>query len=145
MKTMENGILRDMTEEEEAEYTASITLSFADKKAAKLTALGNKRYAVEQGGIVRNGMFIATDDRSKLLVFAARTKATEDNTATKKWKVSPGVHVTLDAPTLIFIGDEVEAFISDCFDREASLAQPIVDAANETALDAVNINSGWPS
>lgn len=139
------GSTLELVDGEVQRHWTVASTTFAERKTAKLVALGVKRYEVEQAGLTRNGLFIRTDDRSKLLVFAARTKAKEDDTTTKRWKVADGVHVTLDAATLIAVGDAVEDFISDCFDREASLAAEIVGAANDAALNAVNINTGWPS
>lgn len=82
------------------------------------------RYAKETGGLALDGMLVATDDRSKLMIFAARTRAKEDATTTKRWKTDAGF-VTLDAATLITIGDAVEAHVTACFDLEDDVVAQI--------------------
>jgi len=78
------------------------------------------RWQKEVGGITVNGVNVLTDDRSKLMIIGARMKAVEDGNTTKQWK-TPGGFVTLDAATLIAIGDAVEAHVQACFDKEAEV------------------------
>lgn len=107
--------------------------------AAELLAYAaNARWQKEVGGTAApGGGTIATDDRSKMLIFAARTKAKEDATTTKQWKLGPGQWVTLDAATLISIGDAVEAHVTACFDKEAEISAAI-EAGTTTTFAAID-------
>jgi hypothetical protein len=97
---------------------------------------GEARYRKEVGGLMLAGMPVATDDRSKLLIFAARTKAKEDAETTKRWKTDGGF-VTLDAATLIAIGDAVEAHVTACFDLEDDVVTQI-EAGTITTREQVD-------
>ncbi len=120
------------------------TISMSERKQQMLAELANKRWQVENGGIQFGMAAVATDDRSKLMISAARTKAKEDPAYTTRWKVAPGQFVTLDAPTLIAFGDAIEAHVSACFEHEEALSDQIASAKTHAALDAIDITTGWP-
>lgn len=112
-----------------------------------LDYLGRKRVAVEEGGIVLNGMTIATDRAvSQAKITAAWAKAKADPTfSIANWKVAPGVFVPLDNATIIAIGDAVTAHVQACFDKEAELAAAILaDPPEITTYQEID-EADWPS
>lgn len=116
----------------------------AARKAQMLVALAERRWRAETGGIlVAGGMTVATDDRSKTMIMGARIKADADGGYTLRWKTSAGFQ-TLDAATIIAISDAVLAHVATCFDREDALSADIDAAADQAALDAIDIDIGWP-
>ena len=80
--------------------------------------LADLRWQTETGGIMVNGLSVATDDRSKLMLSGARIKADNDPTFTTKWKGSDGSFIVIDAPTIIAISDVVLDHVDRCFAAE---------------------------
>jgi hypothetical protein len=123
--------------------TALPTLS--ELRTAKLQQLANKRWSVETGGMTFNGMPLATDVVSQTKYIGAVVGAQLDPTVILNWKLSDGSFVTLDATAITTVAVAVRAHIQACFDREAEL-QTLIDAAvDQTELDSIDINMGWPN
>lgn len=80
------------------------------------------RWRKEVGGIVIGEMFVATDDRSKLLLQGARTAADADPDHVEGWKTSSGDWVDLNAETIIALSNAVRAHVSACFAQERVVA-----------------------
>lgn len=113
-------------------------------KAAKLAALAARRWQAETGGITLASMPIKTDEDTQRKITGAYVQAAKNPDMTVRWKMGAGVFMTLDAETIIAIGDAVTAHIQACFDREAEVSADILAAADIGALVAVDIESGWP-
>lgn len=115
-----------------------------DKKRALLDRLAERRWEVETGGLQLNGMSVATDDRSKLLLFAAAEKARLNADFTTKWKTESG-WVPLDAAAILAVRDAVFAHVATCFAREEELAAA-VEQASEADLPSIaqSIEVFWP-
>ena len=109
----------------------------------KLAALAAKRWSVETGGIMFGGMFIKTDEDTQRKITGAYVQATRNPTLVVRWKVAPATFVTLDADTIIMIGDAVTAHIQAAFDRESELSDTIVEATDWFELSVIDINAGW--
>ena len=105
--------------------------------------LANKRWMVETGGVTLGETFVNTDRDTQAKLIAARIMAKEDATYSVNWKLPTGF-VTLDAPTIIAIADGVRAHVQAAFDREKALLSEIEAATTHAALDAIDINTGWP-
>lgn len=121
-------------------------VSLEDRKAAKLAALAAKRWEVETGGVTVEGSVIRTDAVSQAKLTGAVTLAQSDQTLNSiDWEAQPGVWVTLDPPTIVAMGVTVGRFVQACFSRAKVLSQAITAAADQAALDAIDINTGWPS
>ena len=116
----------------------------ADLVVAKLAALADRRWQAETGGVVINGVPIKTDRDSTSKITAAYVQAAANPAFSVRWKVDTGTFVTLDAETIIAIGDAVTTHAQACFDREDVLTTAILGAADAAALDAVDIEIGWP-
>lgn len=141
----------DISDGEYAEWTGASWVVvdagdlFANRKTAKLASLAAKRWQVETGGIIVAGMPIKTDEDTQRKITGAYVQVTRDPSFVVKWKVAPGVFIDLDAATIIAIGDAVTAHIQACFANEAALTAAILAAADIAALDAIDIESGWPA
>lgn len=86
-----------------------------------------KRWQKETGGFELNGMHIATDDRSKLMLSGVRVAAEADPDFTTQWKAADGAFVSLSAPQLVAISNAVLAHVSMCFALEAQVLSQIAD------------------
>lgn len=102
----------------------------------------HKRWQVETGGITLNGVEIATDDRSKIMITGTRVKAVADPAYHEAWKTAAGSFVTLDAPSLIAISDAVLDHVSACFATERLVIADI-EAGKITSTDAIDAYE-WP-
>lgn len=99
-----------------------------------------RRYEAEVGGIVLNGITIATDDRSKLLINGAALEAVIDPDYTMQWKAGDAF-VDLTGGQIIAIARSVRSHVQACFNRESELL---------SALDAGTftndmLEQGWPT
>lgn len=91
-----------------------------------------KRWEKEVGGIVVNGLTVATDDRSKTMISGARVAAMANPDFTTAWKGSGGEFVPLDASAVVAISDAVLAHVSNCFAIEAQVLADIEAGAIAT-------------
>lgn len=122
------------------------TLDLEAYRAGRLAALADYRWRVETGGLNWNGYTIPTDDRSKTLINAAADRARRSDTPPSAgWKISADTWIDATVQQMTDLQEAVEAFVDACFAHERQLAQDILDASDEGALDAVDIESGWPA
>lgn len=129
----------------DGEQFAAPEASVDSARLSKLVALADRRWQAETAGIIVGGAPIRTDERSTAKITAAYVKASQDPGFTVRWKVDTGFFVSLDAEAIISIGDAVTAHVQACFDNEDVLTTAILAAEDLTALDAIDIESGWPS
>jgi hypothetical protein len=114
-------------------------------RAAKLAALADRRWRAENGGVVIGGAPVRTDATSQAKITGAVSLFDNDpEMAAIDWEAVPGVWVTFDAATMKAIGVAVGRHVQACFSRAKALSGEIVAAADATALDAVDIETGWP-
>jgi len=123
---------------------AEITLSGDDRKALAKTSpvarrIKERRDKAMVGGMVVNGISIATDDLSQQRITGAALSAQIDSTTTVNWKLPDGTFTTLDAAQIIAIAQAVRTHVQACFDREAELLDAMMSGA------AYDIEAGWPS
>lgn len=112
----------------------------AREKQQQKARVAAVRYQKETAGITKDGISIATDDRSKSLLSGKALKASRDDTVTAQWKTSGG-WVTLDATQILAISDAVDAYVQECFDREAAIGNEIDGGTYEPSM----LYQGWPS
>lgn len=115
---------------------------FLSLQADAKIRLKARRYQAETSGTVIGGSSVDTDRDTQAKLIAARVMAKEDASYTINWKLPAGF-VVLDATTIIAIADGVRTHVQNCFDNEAALTTAIDLATTTTALDAVDIESGW--
>ena len=106
-------------------------------KADAQSRLASRRWQAETGGMTFNGAPVATDDRSKALIYGARGR-------TVKFKTASGQFVPLSASETEALADAVADHVQACFDHEAVLLDAINAAETVEELEAVDINAGWP-
>ena len=110
-------------------------------RAAMLKKIATKRWQVETGGMIVNGVPVETDDRSKVLIAGTTISAMQDAEFTTRFKTPTG-WLTLDATQIVAIGTAVANHVKACFAREDELVEAI--NASETP-ETVDIETGWPT
>jgi len=112
----------------EASYAAMI---LSQKLLASLAA---HRYAIANGGTTFNGIALQTDDTSRSDLMAAYIMATANPSYTIQWK-TPAGFATLNAATILALGNAVAAFVQKCFSTEAALVANV--AQYQTVTDII--------
>lgn len=125
--------------------TVTDTRTLAEAKAERLALLAERRWRAETGGVVIGGTLLPTDEKSEVKITGARLAAEANPAYTVRWKVAPGQFVTFDATAVIALSNTVRAHIQACFDNEDAISALINAAETNDAVDAVDIESGWPS
>lgn len=119
--------------------------TLADKKAALQSAIRAKRYVVETKGIVRNGSMIGTSEASQSKAAGAVALINEDPTVEQiDWEAQPGVWIEIEAATVKAIAVAIGRHVQACFTRCRALHAEIAAAGTHAALDAIDIDFGWP-
>lgn len=99
--------------------------------------LANKRYEVEVGGVLFNGLPIKTDRSSQMLLNGALNYVGKKPSSTIRWKTGNGVFVSLNAAQIeaaaVAVGDHVQA----CFAREGEISAAIDTATTEAEIAAI--------
>lgn len=128
LKKMVDGVISEMTPEEEAAHLASLVPPPPTQD--DLVAYAKEvRKNIEQGGILFAGIPIATDDRSKLFIMGARLKVMADPQAVEHWAAEDGNTYPLDATAIIALSDAVAAHTSVCFSCFAGVRDAILAGA----------------
>lgn len=110
-----------------------------------IARLAARRYAAEEGGTMFGGQPLSTDRTTQTKITAAYVKASADPGYTiAAWKFAPGVFAPLDAATIIAVANALEAHVQACFANEAAISAQIMAAATPEALEAIDIEQGWP-
>ncbi|RWK26834.1 DUF4376 domain-containing protein [Mesorhizobium sp.] len=116
-----------------------------ETRAAKLSALSDQRWKVEIGGILVNGAPVRTDANSQAKITGAVALFKNDpELQAIDWEAQPGIWVTLDAVTMTAIAVAVGRHVQACFSRARALSAEIGAASDFAALEAVDIETGWP-
>lgn len=125
-------------------------------QAAKIAELAARRWQAESSGFIwrRTGTeedyFIATDELSQPKLAAERAAAIAGlRRPGDKWKcgsVATGavVFVEFTDEEIIAMTEVARNRTSDCFNNEGVIAGQIMAAANAAALDAIDLEAGWP-
>jgi len=95
------------------------------------------RYAKEIGGMEVGGVHVATDETSQAKLTGAYLKASRDATFTTDWKGTDGTFTSLDADSIIALGDAVLAHVAACFAAEKMVAAEI-DTGSITTVTQVD-------
>lgn len=98
-----------------------------------------RRYQAEVGGLILNGLQINTDDRSKLLISGAESKARRDPNYYLNWKTPEGFF-SIPADQVMIIADAVHDHVQACFTRESEL----LDALQNGSITNEMLEQGWP-
>lgn len=118
-----------------------------ENRDALFAALSDRRWRAETAGIVVGGAPIRTDRESQSVLTSAYVQAFSNPDFAVRWKIGQGQFVTLNAATIIAIGDAVTAHVQACFDNEDQLTTAILAAfgqGDHDALESFDIEAGWP-
>lgn len=96
----------------------------------------NLRWRKEIGGILVEGVPVATDDRSKVMIVGARVAAAVDPQWTTIWHGSNGSVYPIDAAAMIAISDAVQSHVNAGFTTFAS-AKAAIEAGTITTFEQV--------
>lgn len=121
------------SQEEIAEYQAQ-------QRAAWITEIADRRFQAETGGMIYQGMMLATDRESQSLITGAAVSAMLDEAYTVRWKTADGF-VELTAEQIIGVATAVRAHVQACFDREAELLAEV----EAGTLTPEMLDEGWPN
>ncbi|WP_256805445.1 DUF4376 domain-containing protein [Pseudomonas kurunegalensis] len=121
----------NMTATEKAERDAALAAEW-------LSLIAARRYQAETAGIELQGMQVATDDRSKLLINGAALRASREPGYTLRWKTGDGF-IDLSGAQVLAMADAVADHVQRCFDREAELLTAVADGS----ITAEMLEQGW--
>ena len=109
-----------------------------DPKQALTLYAADKRWQMETGGFEFNGLHIATDDRSKIMIAGAREAAKVNPDFTTPWVTLTGEVAVLNAATIIAISDAVGAHVNNVFGIYALVLPQILDGTitDQSQIDA---------
>lgn len=124
---------------------ASEPVPLAERQAALLEAVRERRWQAETGGCVVNGVAIRTDEQSQAKIDAAIALFDKDPTlAAIDFEAQPGEWVTLDKLAITAIGIAAGRHVQAAFSRARALSDAIAAAESIEALEAIDIEAGWP-
>lgn len=83
------------------------------------------RWEKEVGGVVVGGVQVATDDRSKQMIIAARIAAMINPEFTTQWVSANGAITTMNAAQIISVSDAVLDHVQQCFVIYAAVVDAI--------------------
>lgn len=107
-------------------------------KNRKREEIAAARYATETGGMDFYGVPVATDDRSKSLLYAAYGEAAQNPNFVDRWKGSDGVFRPVDAITIIALYGALRAHVSACFAKEAVLLDILAECENREEISQIS-------
>ena len=108
-------------------------------KTTKLVLLAERRWRAETAGTIALDKRISTSRESQALVAGTMLakKRTLDFKTLDGW-------IVINAAQLMILQDAVSDHVQKCFSRERELAVAVDAATDLAALDAVDIEVGWP-
>ena len=107
-------------------------------KNRKREEIAAARYATETGGMDFYGVSIATDDRSKSLLYAAYDKAIKNPNFLTRWKTIDGSFRPVDAVTIIAIYDMLSTHVDTCFSKEAAISDILADCESREEISQIS-------
>lgn len=123
-----------------ARTNTEIREAFEQSRAEKLEELAARRYRAETAGVMWRGRLFASDRESVTAVSIAAMQGHAE-----RWKCADGQWVTLEAEALTALAKSLTDHRRRCFAREAYLHGLIVAAEDFDTLDAIELETGWPS
>lgn len=127
--------------EDVAPFQRFATLDAA--KSERLAELAHRRWLAEQA-FNFNGSPLALDDGTQRRIAGAIQYLSISNEPSVRWQVARGVFTTLSAAQLTGLGIAAGAHVQACFARVETLAAEIEAAPSIDAVEAVDIEQGWP-
>jgi hypothetical protein len=135
-------LLVGMTEQEIADKAD------ADAAAAKQALKDDaafRRWEIETGGIVRNGLSIATDQISQTKIGGALQLVQADDQIEIRWK-GPAGWVGMDATTVTYVAEQIGLHVQAAFAREEAICLAIdADTPVNIQTGAIDGVGAWPT
>lgn len=121
-----------------------------DRKAEKRAALTSRFTSERDKGVMVNGALIETTPQAQgevqaLLADLQRREAAGESNPTQKIATRSGAVMTATTAVAAALVEGVAAHICAVWENDATLNEAIAAAANNAALDAIDIGAGWPS
>ncbi|WGD31192.1 DUF4376 domain-containing protein [Ancylobacter sp. WKF20] len=107
-----------------------------------LAYAADKRWRVENGGIVAAGVPVETDDRAKLMITGSRLAAMADPLWSTVWDGADGGSYPVDAAAMVVISDAVQAHVSAAFATYATV-RAAIEAGTITTISEIDA-ADWP-
>lgn len=121
-------------------------IPLSELKAAALQAIRDRRWVAENAGVTLGGQAIRTDERTQSKVTGGLELFRQSGALVSlDWEAQPGVFATLDQPTLAAIGVAIGTHVQACFTRSRELSEAVTAAGSTAALQAIDIEAGWPA
>lgn len=125
-------------------------LTIEEKRIAKRAAISEKRWQVETGGITvtigEDAIPVSTargDDREALhITFSAINAGLRQDGAV--FKFADEVPRAMSNADMLAIVAAALGHVQACFDHEAPLLAAVAAAEDDAALDAIDVETGWP-
>lgn len=123
--------------------------TLADLKAAKWATVKARRDQAEYGDFAWDGSTFNADVESRNRIMGAVQLAALAASAGQPysvvWTLADNSTRTLDAADMIAVGSTLGARVGAAHANAASLRSAINAAADEAALDAIDVSTGWPT
>lgn len=124
-------------------------LSVAERKLEMVESIKSIRDARIAGGTTVQGVGVFdSDDAARLnitgAVVMAQVAIAANQPFSMSWKLANNTLVTLNAQQMIAVGLAAGTHVAACHARAQALGVAVQGAADHAALDAININIGWP-
>jgi hypothetical protein len=107
--------------------------------------VNDKRNWYEVAGFPYMGKIFDSDPRSFYRITTANDAALKDPTFTIEWKVADNTTLAMNANEMLGVMPALAGFGKLIFDNSVALKELIDAAENIEELEAIDIESGWPS
>lgn len=114
-------------------------------KESLLAEVAAKRWQVETGGIIVDGIPIKTDRESQAQMSSAYTSLKNSLIEDTPWKAADGSFSLVTMAELEPVAQAMAAHVRSCFDAERAHNEAISEMHYQGALDSYDINAGWPA
>lgn len=119
--------------------------TFAERKAAMRDAIDRRVAVAKDAGITLGGMPIPTTADAQQDITSSVSYFQLDTQAQSGTVKLGGVYVTLPRATVFAISLAVGRYVAACLANAAALDGAALAADDDTELDAIDIEAGWPA
>lgn len=148
MRKLVNGVVIEMTPEEEAAFEADRTPTLPRAKRAKKHAIIAAWVKAERNGVVFQAKTVETgsDSLARLGVLARRARQAKDDGVPFPVSIvaADDSILNLSRAELLLLDQAVGDHFKACSDNAKALLQATRDAADLAAVAAVDESAGWP-
>lgn len=137
-----NGKRVKLSVSEQTEFDANEAIynSLVEQKTRRIDHLRVVTKEKRDAGVTVNGLHVATDADGRSLIIGAR----QGGKPSRKIVTKTG-RAILTKIQVEELATAVDDYLQSVFDNQYDLEEAIEAAADQTALDAIDINAGWPA